>query len=307
MLKPRALRPGDTIGIVSPASAIDEPRLRKGCEIFTRAGYQVKYFPHVLAADDYLAGSDQERADDLTAAFADPEVQAIMCSRGGYGCARLLPLIDLDAMAASGKMFLGYSDITTLHLALNRRGLVTFHTPMPLTLAYDRAPWVHESLLRNLRGDATIPADATPGETIVSGTAEGVVTGGCMCLLCDSLSTPDPLETEGKILIVEDVDENPHRIDAMLTHLYNAGLLQRAAGLVFGEMTNTDERSDPTIGTKPWRSIVSERIAPLGIPSILNYPFGHMKTMLSLPLGIRARLDANAGTLTYLESPCNDA
>lgn len=303
-IKPNALKPGDTIAIVTPASSIDEDRLTRGCALIEARGYKTKLMPHVYDQHYYLGGTDENRAADLMAAFRDPECAGVMCSRGGYGCARLLPHLDLDEMAQSGKFFAGFSDITTLHLALNRRGLVTFHTPMPITLSYDRAPWVHESFFELLVGNAARPADAKRGDKLVGGVGEGVVTGGCLCLLCDSIGTADALDTRGKILLIEDVDENPHRIDAMLTHLLHLGMLQTCAGIVIGEMTNTDEKSDPTMGGRPWLDIVTDRIAPLGVPTVVNYPFGHMKTMLSLPLGIRARLDADAGVLEYLESPC---
>lgn len=303
MAKPRPLHPGDTIGVVSPSSPIDPEKLERGLRVVEEAGFQVKRFPHVLDADHYLAGSDRDRAEDLQGAFLDPEVDAIWCSRGGYGCARLLPHLDLDAMAAANKLFLGFSDITTIHLALNRRGLPTIHAPMALSLSVPREPYVLESFLSVLRGDDPIPAAAPRGATLVGGVAEGTVTGGCLCLLCDSLATADSLDAAGKIVLIEDVDENPHRVDAMLTHLLNAQVLPAAAGIVIGEMSNTDDRHDASIGGRPWREIVTERLAPLGIPTVLDFPFGHRKEMLSLPLGIRARLDADAGTLTYLESP----
>jgi muramoyltetrapeptide carboxypeptidase len=304
VIKPRALEPGDTLGVVSPASSIDEDRLFRGIALIESRGYRTKLFPHTLDQVHYLAGTDQDRAADLMAAIDDPGVDAVICSRGGYGCARLLPYIDLDRIVEARKMILGFSDITTLHLALNKRGLVTMHTPMPITLSYERAPWVVESFFSLLAGDATTPQEAPNSETITPGVAEGPVVGGCLCLLCDSIGTPEGLETDGKILVIEDVDENPHRVDAMFTHLINSGLLAKCAGVCVGEMTNTDDRCDPTMGGKPWREIVSERVASVRVPAVLNFPFGHMKTMRSIPLGIRARLDASAGTLTYLESPC---
>lgn len=303
MLKPRALRPGDTVAVVTPSSSIDEERLNKGLGVLHRAGYKTKIYPHVLDSHFYLGGTDEDRAKDLMAAFQDPECAAVYCSRGGYGCARLFPYLDLDIMAQSGKMFMGFSDISTMHIALNQKGLVTFHTPMALTLAYDREPWVIESFVNLLAGDPTIPAASKKGDTVVPGIAEGVLTGGCLCLLTDSIGTPYPLETEGKLLLIEDVDENPHRIDAMMTQLMNTGLLQKCAGIIVGEMTGTDERCDPTMGGRPWRSIIDERLLQVGVPSVVNFPFGHMKTMLSLPLGICGKLDADAGTLEYLESP----
>ncbi len=297
----RALRPGDTVSLVSPASPLEADRLERITAILEGDGYHVRVLPHALDRTDHLAGTDEDRAADLMAAFDDPDVDAVLCTRGGYGCARLFPFLDLDRMAASGKPFYGFSDITTLHLALLRRGAATVHSPMALTLSYDRAPWVVESFRRVLRGDFAVPDDAPRGVTLVPGIAEGEVTGGCLCLLTDSLGTPEALETAGRILMIEDVDEAPHRIDAMLTHLLNAGLLQVCAGIVVGEMTRTDERVDEGIGNRPWREIFRERIAPLGIPTILDYPFGHApRGMLTLPLGLVARLDAGAGTLTYL-------
>lgn len=304
-MKPRALRPGDTLTFVSPASPIVAEKLDRAIQMLTEAGYKVKVAPHAFDSTGYLAGADADRAADLQAAFDDPETNAVYCTRGGYGCVRLLPFLDLDRMAASGKMFLGFSDVTTLHLALNRRGLPTVHAPMGLSFSVDRAPWVVESFLNVLVGGNPVPAEATKGTTLVGGSAEGAVTGGCLCLLTDSIGTPDALELEGKIVLIEDVDEDPHRVDAMLTHLITANLIQEVAGIVVGEMTRTDERSDPSIGALPWREIVRDRLARLGIPTILDFPFGHGANMLSLPLGIPARLDADAGTLTYLESLCS--
>ena len=296
----RSLGRGDTVALVSPASPLDVDKLDRVTALLEAEGYVVRVSPHALDRADHLAGADEDRAADLMAAFDDPAIAAVLCTRGGYGCARLFPYLDLDRMAASGKPLIGFSDVTTLHLALNRRGLATIHAPMALTLHYDRAPWVVESFLRVLRGDLAVPEEAPRGETLVSGEAEGKVVGGCLCLLTDSLGTPNPLETEGRILAVEDVDEAPHRIDAMLTHLLNAGLLQRCAGIVVGEMTRTDGRSDESIGGRPWREIVRERIVPLGIPTIVDYPLGHApRGMLTLPLGLGARLDAEAGTLAY--------
>ncbi len=303
-IKPRALKPGDTLGVVSPSSPIEEEKLHKGLDLLHGRGFKTKLFPHTLERDFYLAGSDQDRAADLMAAFQDPEVDAVFCSRGGYGCARLLPYIDLDLMAQSRKMLIGFSDITTLHIAMQCRGAVSIHAPMALTLAFDREPWVIESFFRVIQGDATVPEGATRGKAVVPGAAEGNLVGGCLCLIGDTIGTPNEIPTKGNLLLIEDVDEQPHRVDAMLTHLLNCGKLQETAGVVMGEMTRTDEKSDETIGKKPWREIVSERLERAGVPSMLDYPFGHMSTMLTIPLGVRARMDADAGTLEVLEDIC---
>lgn len=290
--------------MVSPASPLAPASTEWTLNWLAEQGYRVKTYPHTFAADDYLAGTDEQRAADLSAAFFDDETRAVLCSRGGYGCARLFPYLDIPELAATRKLFLGFSDITTLHLALNQAGLPTLHAPMALTLSRPREPWVYESLLGHLQGRAETPSEAPRGTTVVGGTARGIVTGGCLCLLTDSIGTTYPLETEGKILIIEDVDENPHRVDAMLTHLLNAGLAQAAAGIVIGEMTRSDDRVDEGIGGKPWRTIVADRLGGLGIPLITDFPFGHNANMLSLPLGIEAVLDADAGTLIYTEPLC---
>jgi muramoyltetrapeptide carboxypeptidase len=170
---------------------------------------------------------------------------------------------------------------------------------MGITLSSPREPWVYESLLLALRGSDPIPEGVPAGRCIVGGRARGIVTGGCLILMCDSLGTPDSLDCAGKIVLIEDVDENPHRVDAMLTHLRNAGQIQRAAGIVVGEMTRTDDRLDAGIGGLPWREIAHDRLADLGIPLVFDYPFGHAPQMLTLPLGVEAELDAEAGTLRY--------
>jgi muramoyltetrapeptide carboxypeptidase len=200
---------------------------------------------------------------------------------------------------------MGFSDITTLHAALNRRGLPTVHAPMGITLSAPREPWVIRSFLGSWKGEVAVPAEAPPATTVVGGIAEGHVVGGCMCLVCDSIGTPEEVPVDGAILMLEDVDEAPHRIDAMLTHMLNSGFAERASGFLIGEMTRTDERIDEGIGGKPWREIVRDRLAPLGKPMVIEFPLGHAKQMLSLPLGIQARLDADSGRIEYLEPLCD--
>ena len=296
----RPILPGDTIRLVSPASPLTPDKLDFISELLRDEGYKVEVAPHALEWTDYLAGTDEQRAEDLMDAFADDSVAGVLCTRGGYGCARLLPFLDFDQMASSNKALMGFSDVTTLHLALNRRGLPTIHSPMALTLHYPREDYVYESFKRVLRGDLTRPTGAPTSECVNPGVVEGEVVGGCLCLLTDSIGTQEPLETKGKIFLIEDVEEMPHRLDAMLTVLINTGLAEQAAGFVVGEMTRTAEYV-PGIGSRPWEDIVKERLGPLGKPMVINFPFGHMKGMLTLPLGLQARFDATAGTLDYLE------
>ncbi|HMS53832.1 MAG TPA: LD-carboxypeptidase [Fimbriimonadaceae bacterium] len=294
----RGLRPGDLIQVVSPSSPLAPEKIQRAVTLLEEEGYRVRISPNAFLAEGFLAGPDAVRAADLHAAFDDPEVAAVFCTRGGYGAGRLMPLLDYDRIAASGKLFIGFSDATVIHLALNRRGVPTAYAPMGITLSVDREPWVIESFKRVLRGDLVVPPDALRAECVVPGVASGLTTGGCLCLICDSVGTPEAIDARGKILFIEDVDESAHRFDAMLTHLLNASIIQQAAGIVIGE--NTDEKVDEKIGFTAWKEIAIERLAGLGIPMVVGYPFGHMKTMLSVPFGVQATLDASAGKVSYL-------
>ncbi len=303
-MKLRRVRPGDTIALVTPASPIAADKVAFVTALLADRGYRVREMPNAMTTGAYLAGDDSVRAGDLMDAFADPDIAAVLCTRGGYGCARLFPYLDLDAMTSSGKMLIGFSDVTTLSVALNRRGMPTVHGPMALTLAYPREPWVYESFCQVIAGNLRAPAEAPRATTIVSGVAEGKVVGGCLSLLTDTLGTTEALDATGAILLIEEVDQAPHRIDAMLTHLINAGVAESAAGFLIGEMTRSDEHVDSGIGGMPWREIVVERLAGFGKPMVIDFPMGHAKSMLTLPLGLQSRLDADAGTLTYLEELC---
>jgi len=304
MGKPKALKPGDTISLISPASPLTPEQTTKGIAILEAEGYKVKLYPSTFAAEGYLAGSDEARAKDLTDAFNDPETQAVYCARGGYGCSRLVPHLNFDQLAATEKLFIGFSDVTVLHAPLNRRGLPTVHGPMAITLGYDREPWVYESFTNVLKGANPIPGTATPGKMLNPGKVQGSVVGGCLILICDLIGTVEQIDMTDKIVLLEDVDEAPHRVDAMLTQLLNAGCIQKAAGIVIGEMTRTDEKSDPAIGAMPWREIVKDRLGNLDMPIMIDFPCGHAPQMLSLPLGIRAVMDATHGTMNYVESLC---
>ncbi|MGV3614873.1 MAG: S66 peptidase family protein [Fimbriimonas sp.] len=293
---PRIL-PGATLGIVSPSSPIPPEDLEKGLAVLDEMGFRTRLMPNALARNGHLAGTDAERVGDLHDAFADPGIDAVLCARGGYGVARLLPMLDLDALAETGKPFLGFSDITALHVALNRRGLPTLHSPMVGSFAKPRPEWVRRSFLAALAGENPIDPEAPAGTTLVEGKARGVVAGGCLSLLADSLGSHEAFDGAGCLVLLEDIGEKPHRVDAKFTHLLNAGAIQNAAGFIVGEMTNSDALADPE--DHPWLAIVRERLAPLKKPTIVGYPFGHLDAMLTLPLGVMATLDADAGTLSY--------
>jgi muramoyltetrapeptide carboxypeptidase len=301
--KPPALRKGDRIAIVSPSSSTVLEKMKNGVALLEERGYEVVFGKHAYDVEAFLAGSDKDRATDLMDAWFDDSISAIIFSRGGYGMGRLLPHLDLDRMAANPKLLVGFSDATALHLALNRRGLATLHAPMLLSFAKERAPWVEDLWFQAMEGTAAVelPAEAPRAETVIPGVVEAPVTGGCLCLLADSLGTPNAFDGSGKIVLIEDVDEHAYRVDAMLTHLLASGSLDDVAGIVVGEMTRTDEQADPSIPTKPWREVVVERLSPLSVPMVIGFPFGHGEHMASLPLGINAHLDANQGHVKYRE------
>jgi muramoyltetrapeptide carboxypeptidase len=286
------------LGIVSPASRIPAEVLEAGLAVIRGMGFEAKVFPHVLDGWNDMAGRDGDRAADIQAAFADPDVDAVLCSRGGYGCARLVPLLDMEPIFKSAKPFLGFSDVTTLHLAFGLGGVPTFYAPMVGTIGSPRPEWVLRSFTNALAGVLETPVEAPTAKRVVSGRASGVVGGGCLTLLADSLGTPYEFNGRGKIVLIEDVHERPHRLDASLTHLLNAGAFDGVAGFVVGELTGTDELRDEH--SPEWRSVVRERLEPIGVPMVFDYPFGHIDAMLTLPLGRRAVLDADAGTLNYV-------
>lgn len=307
MRKPCALRPGNTIGIVSPSSPIKRERLEEGVALIEARGYRVVLGEHVLAtgaANDYLAGTDAQRAADLNAMFASPEIDAIFCSGGGYGSMRMLDRLDWRTIAANPKLFVGFSDITSLHLALARHAnLVTVHGKMVANFA-NLEPHDAEVFWRLLEVPepfGTLPAAPATLTTLVPGTAEGELAGGCLCLLAHALGSDFAPDFSGKLVLIEDVGEAIYRADRFLIQLRNAGLLQQAAGFVIGTVSGWEKQeADPPSSSLDalWQDI----FAPLGKPCVTGFPFGHIPNPLTLPLGVRARLDADAKTLTLLEA-----
>ncbi len=299
MHKPARLRRGDTIGVVAPAAAVDEPLLAAGVRLLETAGFRVRLASAVLRKSGYLAGTDDERIADVHAMFRDPEVRAIICARGGYGSGRLLPLLDPEVVRAHPKIFVGHSDLTFLLNDLAQRAhLVTFHGPMVTGLP--KHPDAAALMLALLSGDHA--AWHQPAQAIIQpGMAEGVLAGGCLSIVVAALGTPYALETRGRLLLLEDVNEKPYRIDRMLTQLRQAGALDAVAGVIFGEMdgcvANGEERCSV-------RDVVAAAFADAPYPVAFGFSSGHGRGMLTVPLGTRARLAGER--LTLLESPVAD-
>lgn len=299
MRLPRALPLGGTIGIVNPSSPVEPERLDAGIAALALRGFRVIAAPHVRDRDGHHAGPPAARAADFFSAYADPAIHVVWCARGGSSACLLWPLLDWDTLAAlPPKMVVGYSDTTSLLTPLNQKvGTVALHGPLVFELGR-LAPDVLDWQLRLLQDPA--PAGVTPGiapDTLVPGIAEGVLCGGCLSLITATLGTPYQIDAAGKLLLLEDIGEAPHRIERMLVHLAQAGILESAAGFVIGQATDADDAE-----TLPLRQIWADLLAPYGKPAVLGFPFGHVSPNYALPLGVRARLDADAGTLTLLEA-----
>ena len=309
-LLPRPLNPGDTIALVSPSSATDERlSLQLAQEAMQALGFQVKTGEHYASRYGHLAGTDARRAGDLNAMFADDEVKAIVCVRGGSGAARLLPLLDYDAVRANPKVLLGYSDVTALHNALlAQAGLVSFHGPIGagswnrFNVDQFRRVFFDRELMQ-YRNKADAGDELVPRKhrtiTITGGKARGELVGGNLAVLVALAGSPYLPAFDGAILFLEDVSEAPYRVDRMLTTLKLMGALDRIAGFVFGECTDCDPGEG--YGSLTLDQIFDDHIKPLGIPAYRGAMIGHIREQFIVPVGGQVELDADAGSFRLLE------
>ncbi len=310
-MKARPLPPGGTIGVPAPAGPWDErSEVDRGVRWWESKGYRVKLAEGIWDRDDYVAGDPKARARDLQAMFEDPEVDAVQVFRGGYGCAEVVPLLDLDAIGANPKPMVGYSDVTILHLAIRQRtGLVTFYGPgMGSMGSPNRAESTFDRLLGALSDPSPVgPIPPRPDDDYVGAIGSGRVTaplvGGCLWLLADSLATPWEVETDGCILFFEDVHTPPWQVDSELTHLRNAGKLDGVAGVVIGEMFECEEGRypEPLLRSRSMEDVFEYHFERMGIPVLFNLPLGHGKHLATIPLGVTATVDADGRTLTIDE------
>lgn len=313
MIKPKALKTGQTLGIIAPASRPnDEESLGKGIAALEQLGFKTKVAPHAMDWHlGYLAGRDEDRAADLHALFTDPEVDAIICVRGGYGTHRLLDRLDFDLIRRHPKIFIGYSDITALHTAfLHYADLVSFHGPMVSSeFARGASDFTRDNFLRMLtqpQPAGILPSDPEGPEpvTIQGGKASGPLIGGNMALFCDLFSTPFEGDSRGKILLIEEIGDEPYQMDRRLTQLRLSGKLKQAAGVVIGQCADCEHvegRSGYSRSPK-LVEVIRDRLGDIGVPCLYNVPFGHIKNIWTLPIGVRATLDADAKTLSIDEA-----
>jgi muramoyltetrapeptide carboxypeptidase len=310
----KPLPPGGTIGVAAPASPYDaRSEVLRGVEWWESQGYRVKLAPNVYARDDYVAGDARQRAADLNALFADPDVDVVQALQGGYGSAQTIPYLDFDVIAANPKPLVGFSDITALHVAVHRRaGLPTFYgygligVGDPESSEFSRA-----RLLAVLCDKASGEVPANPDDPYVRAIAGGSVSapllGGCLWLLMQTMGTAWEFELDGAIFFFEDYKAPPYYIDGFLTQLRHAGKLDKVAGVVVGEMKDCDwgdlRPASDWARSRSLEDVLEEHLEPLGVPVLYRLPLGHGKHLASIPLGVRYTLDADRRTLTLDESP----
>jgi len=296
-VKPPALQPGDTVGIVAPASNIKREFLDAGCEALRALGYKPFYFDSVLDQDLYFAGSVKRRAHELEDMFERPEVRAIVCARGGYGANYLLDALDLKKIKSHPKIFVGYSDITTLLTYFaDAAGLVTFHGPM-VAKDFAHADGVDlASWKAALGGSSGWEVGVDGVKALMEGSAEGILYGGCLSMLVASLGTPYEIQTAGTILFVEDVATRPYQIDRMLMQLKLAGKLKGVRGIVFGEMLDCVQNQKQSYTLE---EVVLRVVGDLRVPIAYGLRSGHVsRGNVTLPIGVRATLSVKGGEVS---------
>ena len=312
LVKPRALKPGDTVALVAPSSYVFNLwSLETAATRLESLGLKTRVSKNARARHGYMAGTVKERVADLHEAFADPSIAAVFCLEGGYGTERLLDSLDYGLIRTNPKILLGSSDITGLHLAIGRRaGLVTFHGPVALstlpawTLEYfKKALFTAEPIGELANPPETDPlAPAFPRHTVTPGTARGGIAGGNLTLISTTMGTPYEIDARGKILFLEDTGEAPYRVDRMLTQMKLAGKFAECAGVVWGTCSEcTTDKSSFAINLSI-SDLVDEILGDIGKPVLAGLVFGHTKEKVTLPMGVACEMDAAAKKVTIVEA-----
>ena len=305
MIKPKSMNPGDCIGIISPSYWLSEDDLQRTASYLKANGYRLKLGPSNLLRRGPFAGQPQERADDIHRMFSDPEINAVICARGGYGANRVLPLIDYELIRENPKIFIGYSDITAYLTSITQKtGLVTFHGPMLVSYKKRFVKYNFELMEQVLTGKKEVkikyPKALSP-KVLKSGIATGPLWGGNITLLTNRLGTADYLDTDGVILFLEDLDEYLYAFERMLVQMRTAGLFDHIKGLIIGELDEFKDQEIPF--ERNTDQIVIDICGDLDIPIVSNFPCGHGTYQATLPISVNAELNTNDNNpyLTLLE------
>lgn len=310
IVKPARLKAGDKVGLITPGSYIPERTLEKAVNNIKSLGLVPILGQNIRAKKGYIAGTDEQRLSDLHAMFSNPDIRAVWCARGGYGCTRLLPHIDFDLIRRNPKVFIGYSDITALHLAIHQMtGLICFHGPVGGSDFTDYTVRHLKAVLMEARAPYTIKTIESHGtvknpalyevQVLRPGRIRGPLFGGNLSLLAALAGTPFAFDATGKLVFMEDIDEKPYRVDRMLTQLRQSAKLDKAAGFALGIFNGcVPEPGDESLTLA---ETITDRFGDLRRPAVYGLTFGHIANQCTLPVGLEAELDAQARTLTLME------
>ena len=315
VIKPTRLKSGDKLGIVAPGSYISEEELQDSIKNLNQLGFETTHSEKILLQSGYFAGSDKDRADDLMEKFLDKSVKGIVCARGGYGCSRILPMLDYDVIRSNPKILIGYSDITALLYGIYQKsGLITFHGPVGTSSFNDYSVDNFKRVLMNPERSKTFK-NSTSGEdenvygvtSIVKGKGKGRLVGGNLSIMVSLIGTEYDVDYSGKIIFIEEVGEEPYRVDRMLTQLIQSGKFDHAAGIMMGIFRKCEvkENSDLTAKSFNLMEVLQDRFGNFKIPVVYGMSFGHVKDKFTIPFGALAELDANKHTFTLLEKAVN--
>lgn len=311
LIRPKRLKEGDTIGLVAPGFAVSKEKMARMTQFLENAGFKVHQTGRI-GQHGYFSNTDQERANDINEMFSNTEVDAILCARGGYGCTRILELLDYHAIKENPKIILGFSDVTALLQAIHRKtGLIGFHGPVGTTIENDYAQQCISALLMESHSEILINPVALEGTkyeqesvyqryTISAGQASGNIVGGSLTLICALIGTPYEIDFTNTIVCIEDVQEKPYRVDRMLTQLSQTKSFKKASGIIFGVCAGCDAEKSETDFTL--EEVIINRIAPLKIPSMYGFSFGHVPDNCTLPIGARAYMDTETFNLKIAEA-----
>jgi len=307
---PKALKKGDTIGLIAPGYTFSDNILVETITTLEDLGYKVYYTNRILGRYGYFSNSDKERAADINHMFANTSVDGILCIRGGYGCTRIMDMIDYKLISENPKALIGFSDVTALLNGIHKlTGLVTFHGPVGSTLNNSYSLTSLKHIIRKPKKKLVIKNPVITEENInkpeydryviTSGKAEGQLCGGSLTLINALIGTPHEIDFTNKIVCIEDVEEAPYRIDRMLTQLIEGKTLKSASGIIFGVCAGCNDSSNPN--SFNLKEVLIDRIKPLGIPAVYGMGFGHVKQNFTFPIGINASIDTYTLEITLLE------
>ena len=315
IIKPPRLKAGDKLAIVAPGSYISEEELQDSIKNLNQLGFETTYSKKVLLQSGYFAGTDKDRADDLMEKFSDKSVKGIVCARGGYGCSRILPMLDYEVIRANPKVLIGYSDITALLYGIYKKsGLITFHGPVGTSTFNDYSVNNFNKVLINPERTSLFP-NSTSGDdeniygvtSIVKGKGKGRLVGGNLSIMVSLIGTEFDVDYSKKIIFIEEIGEEPYRVDRMLTQMIQAGKFENAAGVMMGIFRKCEVKKESDLTAKSFTlmEVLQDRLGSLKIPVVYGMSFGHVKDKFTIPFGALAELDAGKQTFTLLEKAVN--